>query len=192
MGVSSSVATESDSRSGRKTTQERLIEIQYEEVYKRRQEVNRKRQLDGAVDRQTRMRLQAALIDYYYLLYPFRDEQVISDWWDDVILSEQWVKDTRVEQRVEGNPMDGLSIVEEPVNVYYRGLDTIQEIENMTTTKTRVESGMMGRREYTETVPLYLDADVLIDISSKLDIATKKLGFSPEIGVQEVTDPEPV
>jgi hypothetical protein len=143
-----------------------------------RADVLKAQQLAGTVGREYRLRLQQVIIGYYYNLRPLRDHSAVDGWWDEVVLSREWVKDENVEKSVEGSPENGLEIVEERVEEYYRGLGTIETIPQMKEEWVEVESGMMGKKETKRVDQKVLDAQVLLDIASTLDDAADKLGFS--------------
>lgn len=178
--------------SNRKSVRSQLIEEAMVNCHDARADVLKAQQLEGQVTREYRLRLQQAIIEYYYALRPLREESPIEDWWNDVTLSKQWIKDEREEKEVVGNIESGVVIEENTVTEYYDGLDHIERLKDQRETRKSVKTGMMGRRETVETVQKVLDAPVLLDISSTLDDAATKLGFAPESRTPVEDDPAPI
>lgn len=175
------MATGSDENPPNRSVRGRIIEDAMVNCHEARADVLKAQQLAGTVDREYRLRLQQAIIEYYYAMRPLREHNAIKDWWEDVVLSERWVKDRRTEQKVTGSVVDGVSLEEETVEEYYRGLDHIERLQDMRERRRTVDSGMMGKRESVEEVQKVLETAVLIDIAGTLDDAAAKLGFEPGV-----------
>lgn len=176
-----------NSGSGGKTVRQRLIEEAQLRCHEARSNVMQAKLLTSKVPREAALRLQQALVDYYAALRPLRDEEIVADWWEDVTLSENWIKDVRVETEPV---VTGDYIGREPVSVkakkkrvveHYEGLDTLERLDSMTEEKTVEKTGMRGKRTETITRLKVLDPGILQDISYVLDDAADKLGFGPEV-----------
>ena len=177
----------SDGGSVGKTVRQKLIEEAQLRCHESRSEVTKSKFLTNSVPRQVALRLQQTVSDYYSALRPLRDEDPVSDWWNNVTLSERWIKDVRTETEpvVTGDVLgrEPISVQQNTKRVvdYYEGLDTLERIGSMTETKEVTKSGMRGVRTETVTRVKVLDPTILVDISFVLDDAANKLGFAPEV-----------
>lgn len=177
-----------DSGGGGKTAIERVIEHHQLRTHEARSRVLQTQHVLTAVPRKPRLRLQQELLDYYFALKPLRNRPEVEDWWDDVVLSENWIKDRTVtettSQEVVGDIETGVNIVEETTEEvdleYYRGLDLLPEKLTETTTSTEYSHGISGPENSQTKRRRVLDAEILIDIATTLDDAAIKLGFGPD------------
>jgi hypothetical protein len=185
--MSSNRNSSDDSSSGGKTIRQRLIEEAQLRCHEARSNVLQAKLLANKVPRESALRFQQTLVDYYAALRPLRDEEIVADWWDDVTLSEHWIKDVRVETEpvVTGDYLgtEQVSVQQQKERVveHYEGLDTIEKLDSMTEEKTVSKKGMRGRRTETVSRLKVLDIEILKDISFTLDDAADKLGFGPEV-----------
>ena len=179
-----------------KTAIERVIEHHQLRTHDARSTVLQTQHVLAHVPRKPRLRLQQEVLDYYHALKPLREHPEVEGWWDDVRLSDQWIKDKTVSQEVVqdvvGDIETGVQVterLEEDVEIeYYEGLDTIPEKLTETETSVSVSHGLSGPSMSKQTKRRVLDADILIDVAGVLDDATIKLGFGPE-GDTPVADP---
>ena len=179
-----------DSDPQRRTFRERLIEESQERVHRSREDVDKSRILLDSVPRDVRMRLQADCLSYYRALRPLRTEGVVNKWWQEVILSEDWIAETRVtEEPVVRGSIDGASPRVETerrrVNIHYKGLDVLDSLDEMTEHYRETIRDMRGVRVEEGERAKVLPAKVLIDVSEVLDDASKRLGFAPPTRLQE-------
>jgi hypothetical protein len=181
------MASDRESGGGPKTARQRIIEEAQLQCYDARSEYQQAALLlSGQVSREHVLRLQQAVADYYWALRPLRDEDPVRDWWNDVVLSEQWTRSVTVtEPRVQGTT---IVQAEETKEVPFEGLETLRDHLDRTETVTTTKTGMRGRREETVTRKKVLDPEVLVDITGVLDDAADKLGFSPEVKSDDHVD----
>lgn len=170
-----------ESGGGTKTVLERLIDARQLEMHDAREDVLQAQFLRGQVPRQLSLRLQNTIVQLYYALRPLRNHELADDWWDTVVLSEQWIKEIEQRPRVSGDIDEPLSVEYEEVAVPYTGLDKLADLKDMVEEKTVVEGGMMGESERTVREQKVLDAPILLDISTVLDDATEKFDFGPDL-----------
>lgn len=167
-----------------KSAVERIIEHHQLQIHEARSRVLQSSHVLAHVPREPRLRLQQAILDYYHALKPLRDRPEVEEWWSQVTLSENWVKDRTVETDVTvgGDPINGVEVTEEEREVveYYEGLDVIPEEFTQTVTETVHEHGFSGPSTATKRTRKVMDAQTLIDVASTLDDAAVKLGFAPE------------
>jgi hypothetical protein len=179
--------SDSEGNSGGKTVRQELIENAMLRCHDARSKVQKVKYLANSVPRETSLKFQQAIADYYAALRPLRENDPVEDWWDDVTLSKQWVKDVHEETKpvVTGDYLgrEPVSVRErtEKVVEFYEGLNTLERLDAMTETIENVKSGMRGVRTEKRTRLKVLSPSILIDISYVLDDAADKLGFSPEV-----------
>lgn len=171
-----------------KTAIERVIEHHQLRTHEARSRVLQTQHVLTNVPRQPRLRLQQEILDYYYAMKPLRDRSEVEDWWDNVTLSENWVKGENIVQNVTGDVQSGVKIEEEVEQVYYEGLDEIPDQLTEVEVDTVYEHGLSGPSTTNKRQRKVLPADVLIDLATVLDDAAMKLGFGPE-GEAPVADP---
>ena len=178
----------------RKSTREKIIDDAQIQCHQARSDVIETRLQLDAVPRQVRKGFQQSILAYYHALRPLRTEGIINSWWKSVTLSEDWIRAVMFETE------DGDELAVSPENAQskmasdsfqyvgvelHQGLDTLESLDDATEETTTVVGGMRGRREETTTRPLVLETEVLVDISRVLDEAATKLGFAPDIDLQD-------
>ncbi len=178
---------ESNGHSGGKTVRQDLIEETMFRCHEARSKVQKVKFLTNSVPREVALKFQQTISDYYAALRPLRDNDPVAGWWDDVTLSDSWIKDVRIEAKPV---VTGDYLGRQPVSVQkdkervverYEGLNTLEKLGSMTETEENVKNGMRGVRTETVTRLKVLDPSILVDISFTLDDAADKLGFSPEV-----------
>ncbi|WP_224332884.1 hypothetical protein [Haloprofundus halobius] len=179
----------------RKTTREKLIEAAQIRVHEERVICLRANLRFNTVPRSKREDFQTALLDYYHALRPLRKEGIVNNFWENEVLSKKLTQPTEVEQQNVKAQIDGgkptISTETVSVDKPIEGLDWLEELEDETETNIEEQRTMRGTLPPKRTErPLVLPADVLIDIAGVLDDAAARLGFSPEVALQEgTTDP---
>lgn len=179
-----------DSDPQRRTLRERLIEEAQERVHRSRSDVDKSLILLDNVPRDVRMRFQGEVLGYYRALRPLRTEGVVASWWEDVVLSEHWIEETRVvEEPTVSASIDGPAPrVESDTRreeIPYRGLDVLDRLDEMKEPYRETVRDMRGQRTEEGERQKVLSAKVLVDVSEVLDDASKRLGFSPPTRLQE-------
>lgn len=177
-----------------KTARRRIIEDAEIRCYEKRRDLRQEQLLrDGNVPRETRLALQEAVINYYYALFPLRNEDPVDEWWDSVTLSDEWTTEQTVTTRqiVGTRSMYGKARVEtreDTVEQPVEGLDTLQQVEAQTVERENEIQDAKGERTETERFQVILPAEVLVDISLVLDEAVNRLGMGPAVEEELPTD----
>ncbi len=185
---------ESDGQSSGKTVRQKLIEEAMFRCHEVRSEVQKSKFITGSVPRTVGLRFQQTISDYYASLRPLRESDPVADWWDEVTLSDHWIKEVRTEINPVvtgdylGQEQVGIKANEKRVIDRYEGIDTLELLGEMTETKEVTRSTMRGVRTETVERTKVLDPNILIDLSFVLDDAANKLGFSPEIETEMPRD----
>lgn len=163
-----------------KTAIEQVIEHHQLRTHEARSRVLQTQHVLTNVPRDPRLRLQQEILDFYYALKPLRNRPDVEDWWGEVTLSENWVKDRTTTTKVTGDMESGVQIEEVVEEVYYEGLDEIPDALTRTETTTSRSHGLSGPSQSKKTQRKVLGAEILIDLATTLDDAAMKLGFGPE------------
>ncbi|WP_089876313.1 hypothetical protein [Halogeometricum limi] len=179
----------------RKSTREKIIDEAQVECHSARSDVVEARLKLNSVPRPVREGFQRTVLSYYDALRPLRTEGVVNSWWESVTLSEDWIEgivfETESGEQISVSREKARRILnnDEPYefvgSMVHQGLDTLESLDDATEETTSVVTGMRGRREETTTRPVVLEAGVLVDISRVLDEAATKLGFAPDIDLQD-------
>ncbi|WP_226043514.1 hypothetical protein [Natrinema sp. DC36] len=183
-----------DSGEGQRSARRQIIEEAQVVCHTARSEYQQVSKLnDGEVPREISLRFQQAVTDYYWSLRPLRDEQVVQDFWESTVLSEDWTyEEVVVKGSVEADlHKPGIQISREPQTIEkpYLGLETIKtHLDGEFETKTVVKTGARGRREETVRRQKILEPEILLDISGVLDDAAAKLGFMPDVKQKDPKD----
>jgi hypothetical protein len=137
-----------------------IIESAQVQCYLARSECLRAKAEVGDVPEEFRREFQNAIVDYYWALRPMRRKPKLKDVWNELVLADGWV-----------DPDE-----EEPI----AGLDTIQQLDDITDTDTVDRHTMRGAVAETVTRQRVLPFWILKSISGTLDDAAAELGFVPD------------
>lgn len=190
----SSSYTDEDS-DGRGRERARLINDCLTELFDVRAKCERARTLNAEVPTQHRIALYSAIRDTYLALRPLREEDAIKSWWESVTLSPRWGEWHEVEPDHEDAVPFATDENDDPVYgvwLPYSGLGTLDDLRDPVREEEIAVHVFGGVKRERRTEPDPLPYDILLDISSTLEDAAQRLGFAPAIGVQDVTDPDPV
>lgn len=166
---------------GAQSVHAQLVNDRLVDLYQARSKAIRARiMLGGVAPHEFRVELQNAILDAYYALRPLRDENVVADYWEETIPSEDWIAGTTERVEVDGAIDEPLRVDREEVEVPYQGIDAITELENNIERGEQTVHTVAGEKTQ-ETVrqeppPL----EILLDISSTLEDAAAKLGFASD------------
>jgi hypothetical protein len=173
----------------------RLINERLIEMFNVRAKCERARSLEGELSTEHHLAFHNSIRDVFHALRPLRDEDAVQSFWEEETLSPRWGDwQEATKDDPEAVPIDSTEDGDPIFAVWqpYEGLDRLDDLRNVVQNRDVTKNVFGGQSQETVKRPNPLPYDVLLDISMTLEDAAAQLGFAPETGVPDETDPAPV